>query len=116
MAWTVLEHPDFVREREDLNDEVSDKLDEVMLALEEVGPNLGRPLVDTLNGSKHKKMKEIRFNASGVWRFAFAFDEDRQAVVLCGGNKEGKAQRKFYKKLIATADERFDEWLEAEKE
>lgn len=116
MPWTVLEHPNFSEEREGLDDEVSDKLDEVLLALGDIGPNLGRPLVDTLNGSKHKNMKEIRFNAKGVWRFAFAFDEDRQAVVLCGGNKEGRAQGKFYKKLIATADERFDEWLEAEKE
>lgn len=116
MPWTVLEHPDFLKEREGLDEAVSDKLDEVMLVLAEIGPQLGRPLVDTLKGSKHKNMKEIRIAVKGAWRFAFAFDEDRQAVVLCGWNKEGKSERKFYKELIATADGRFDEWLEAEEE
>lgn len=53
-------------------------------------------------------------NEQGVWRFAFAFDEERNAVVLVGGNKQGKNQKRFYKSLIATADERFSEWLEAE--
>lgn len=114
MTWTVLEHPDFVTERGELDDEVSDKLDEVIIALEEAGPQLGRPLVDTLNGSMHKNMKEIRIAVKGVWRFAFAFDHDRQAVILCGGNKAGTSKSKFYKNLINTADARFAEWLEAE--
>ena len=50
----------------------------------------------------------------GVWRFAFAFDEERNAVVLVGGNKQGKNQKRFYNGLIATADQRLDEWLDAE--
>jgi hypothetical protein len=30
-------------------------------------------------------MKELRFDAAdGVWRFAFAFDPTRKAIVLCG--------------------------------
>jgi hypothetical protein len=116
MKWTVLEHPDFVEERDELDEEVSDKLDEIIVALERVGPRLGRPLVDTLNGSKHRNMKEIRVAAGGAWRFAFAFDHDRQAVILCGGNKEGRSKKKFYRALINTADKRFDDWLEAEEE
>ena len=114
MTWAVLDHPDFVEERETLPAEVCDKLDAVILLLEQYGPQLGRPHVDTLVGSGHANMKEIRVNEQGVWRFAFAFDEERNAVVLVGGNKQGKIQKRFYKSLIATADERFDEWLEAE--
>ena len=114
MTWAVLDHPDFVEERETLPAEVCDKLDAVILLLEQYGPQLGRPHVDTLVGSGHANMKEIRVNEQGVWRFAFAFDEERNAVVLVGGNKQGKNQKRFYKSLIATADERFDEWLEAE--
>lgn len=114
MTWAVLDHPDFVEERETLPAEVCDKLDAVILLLEQYGPQLGRPRVDTLVGSGHANMKEIRVNEQGVWRFAFAFDEERNAVVLVGGNKQGKNQKRFYKSLIATADERFDEWLEAE--
>jgi hypothetical protein len=51
-------------------------------------------------------MKEIRFNCDGVWRFAFAFDPERAAIILCGGDKENENQKKFYKRLIATADAR----------
>ena len=73
-----------------------------------VGPSLGRPRVDTLNGSAHTNMKEIRFNgADGVWRFAFAFDPKRKAIIFCGGDKSGVSEKFFYKQLIAKADRRF---------
>jgi hypothetical protein len=115
MAWSVVEHPAFAAEREGLPDEVADKLAEVVLSIERLGPQLGRPHVDTLNGSRHRNMKEIRFSVAGAWRFVFAFDTRREAVVLVGGNKEGVSSRRFYKNLMRTADERFDEWLEAEE-
>lgn len=51
----------------------------------------------------------------GRGAFAFAFDPDRSAIILCGGNKEGQSGRKFYNTLIALADERFTDWLEAEE-
>lgn len=80
--------------------------------LGEFGPNLGRPTVDGLKGSKHANMKELRFGwETGVWRIAFAFDPQRQAILLVGGDKGGADQRRFYKRLIAVADERFDEHL-----
>jgi hypothetical protein len=112
MTWTVLEHPDFRRERNRLPEDVSDKLDELILVLEQIGPRLGRPYVDTLKGSRHANMKEVRIAVKGAWRFAFAFDQARRAVILCGGNKEGMSKPKFYRSLIAIADRRFDEWLE----
>ena len=116
MTWTVLEHPTFADEREVLPPAVSDKLDAIILLLEQVGPDLGRPAVDRLNASAHKNMKELRFKLDGVWRFAFAFDPERNAVVLVGGNKEGQNQRRFYKQLIAMADDRFDDWLAADED
>jgi hypothetical protein len=42
-----------------------------------------------------------------VWRIAYAFDPARRAILLCGGNKEGKNQKAFYVDLIATADKRY---------
>jgi len=114
MTWTVLEHPTFVEEREALPQAVSDKLDAMILLIEQFGPDLGRPAVDRLNASAHANMKELRFKLNGLWRFAFAFDPERNAVVLVGGDKEGENQKRFYKKLIATADDRFDEWLSAD--
>ena len=65
--------------------------------------------MDTLKGSKHANMKELRFSWRGeVWRVAFAFDPQRQAVLLVGGDKGGASQRRFYRRLIAVADERYD--------
>lgn len=81
--------------------------------LEACGPSLGRPYVDTLKGSKHPNMKEIRFTVSnGVWRAAFAFDPDRKAIVLVAGDKAGANEGRFYRALIAKADRRFDRHLE----
>lgn len=80
--------------------------------LQEFGPHLGRPTVDTLKGSKHANMKQLRFDCEGgIWRVAFAFDTERAAILLVGGNKGGADQRRFYKKLIASADARFDRHL-----
>lgn len=77
--------------------------------LQEFGPHMGRPTVDTLKGSKHQNMKEVRFDCEGaVWRVAFAFDIERAAVQLVGGDNGGADQRRFYRKLIASADARFD--------
>ena len=80
--------------------------------LAEFGPQLGRPTVDTLKGSRYANMKELRFAWSGeVWRVAFAFDPLRQAVLLVGGDKGGVDQRRFYRRLIAVADGRYDDHL-----
>lgn len=97
---------------EDLQDEV---LAHASL-LAQVGPNLGRPTVDTLKASRHSNMKELRFDWNGeVWRVAFAFDPNRQAILLIGGDKGGTDQRRFYKRLIAVADDRYDAHLAAMK-
>ena len=72
-----------------------------------------RPRCDTLEGSRFASMKELRFDAAdGVWRVAFAFDPDRQAVLLVGGDKSGVSSKRFYKTLIRKADDRFSDWLE----
>ena len=72
-----------------------------------------RPRCDTLKGSRFASMKELRFDAAdGVWRVAFAFDPDRQAVLLVGGDKSGVSSKRFYKTLIRKADDRFSDWLE----
>lgn len=83
-----------------------------MMMLQQFGPNLGRPHVDTLHGSWYSNMKELRFNDdNGIWRVAFAFDPDRKAVLLVAGNKGGKSTKLFYKNLIRKSDERFSNWL-----
>jgi DNA-binding XRE family transcriptional regulator len=80
------------------------KVREVVLTMRQdpnhAGPQMGRPRVDTLTGSRHANMKELRFDAAaGVWRFAFAFDTARKAIILCGGDKSGGSQRRFYRQF-----------------
>ena len=80
------------------------------MLLAQFGPQLGRPRVDTLNGSRHANMKELRFDATdGAWRVAFAFDPARRAVLLVAGDESGGGTKRFYRQLIRVADARFDE-------
>lgn len=117
MHWDVELHDDFVPEFNVLEEAVQDELLAHISVLETFGPQLGRPRVDTLKGSRHANMKELRFDASdGVWRFAFAFDPKRRAIVLCGGDKSGGSEKRFYRQLIAKANERFDAHLSAIKQ
>ena len=80
MKWEVSFHADFEPEFNVLDEAVQDELLAHAKLLEQFGPQLGRPWVDTLKGSRHANMKELRFDANdGVWRVAFAFDPKRQA-------------------------------------
>jgi hypothetical protein len=111
-AWTILFYEDFEKEFDQLPEAVQDALYKALIPLEAIGPSLGRPLADTLNGSKHANMKELRFKADdGVWRIAFAFDTKRNGILLVAGDKSGTSERRFYKELIAKADNRFDNHL-----
>jgi hypothetical protein len=108
VTWKVSFHENFEAEFDALDEAVQDEMLAHAKLLEEFGPQLGRPRVDTLNGSRHANMKELRFEAdNGVWRVAFAFDPKRQAVLLVAGDKSGGSEKKFYRQLIAKADERF---------
>lgn len=112
----INQHPDFLDEFREFEDDVKVELFAKLKLLEEFGPSLGRPHVDTLEGSKHANMKELRFSADdGVWRVAFAFDPTRQAILLVGGDKSGVSQKRFYKSLISKADQRFDQHLQTVK-
>jgi len=116
MPWTVLFHEAFDLEFRELKEGLQDELLAHAKLLQEFGPQLGRPTVDTLKGSKHANMKELRFEwQREVWRVAFAFDPRRQAILLAAGDKGGTDQRRFYQRLISTADRRLDEYVAALK-
>ena len=112
MAWTVLLQDAFDSEFAALPAAVQTALIARTRLLEQFGPMLGRPHVDTLAASKHSNMKELRFDtANGVWHAAFAFDTARQAIILVAADKTGVGQGRFYSSLIALADQRFDDHL-----
>src|SRR5246127_5234117 len=112
MIWEIDFHPEFDPEYEELAEAVQDELLAHLRLLEQFGPQLGRPRVDTLKGSRHANMKELRFSAAdGEWRVAFAFDTKRKAILLVAGDKSGVGEKRFYRELIHKADDRFDAHL-----
>ena len=82
-----------------------------MELLEEMGPLLPFPHSSGVEGSRHSHMRELRIQSHGdPLRVFYAFDPNRRAVLLIGGNKTGKDKR-FYKTMIPQADALYDEHL-----
>jgi hypothetical protein len=112
VSWQVLFHAEFELEFDEPDLEVQDELLARATLLKEFGPQLKRPTADTLHGSKHNNIKELRFKAAGgVWRTAFAFDPEQKAILLVAGDKSGGSEKRFYRQLIKVADARFDRHL-----
>jgi hypothetical protein len=79
--------------------------------LTEYGPHLPRPHVDTLRKSKLSNLKELRAQTENhVLRVAFIFDEERKAVLLIGGDKKGKNEKRFYQNLITQAEKIYQQY------
>ncbi|MCS5496423.1 type II toxin-antitoxin system RelE/ParE family toxin [Cnuibacter physcomitrellae] len=95
-----------------LDDDTYDQVIAAIELLQEHGPQLGRPLVDTVKGSSYKNMKELRPGSSGKseLRVLFAFDPQRQAIVLVAGDKAGN-WKTWYRENMPIADARFTEHL-----
>jgi hypothetical protein len=112
VSWVVEISGEFEPEFDELPEDVQTEILALSRLLQQFGPRLGRPRVDTLNDSRHAKMEELRFSAAdGEWRVAFAFDTKRKAVLLVAGDKSGGSEKRFYRGLIHKADERFDAHL-----
>ena len=118
MEWVVEYDAAFVAEldaiaRDTGSTAVLEEVAALALLLRRFGPHLKRPHCDTLSGSKHANMKELRFTLpDGEWRVAFAFDPRRSAILLVGGSKSGTPEKRFYRELIRVADKRFDAHLQ----
>jgi hypothetical protein len=109
VAWVVEIGDEFGPEFDALHWTVREEILALARLLQTFGPQLKRPHVDTLNGSRHANMKELRFDvADGEWRVAFAFDPKRSAILLVAGDKSGGSEKRFYRQLIRKADDRFD--------
>ena len=114
--WEVEVVAEFRPEFSRLARSVQEKILALSGLLNQFGPHLGRPHVDTLYGSRHPNMKELRFRAARQsWRVAFAFDPRRDAILLVAGTKSSRSGR-FYESLIQKADARFDAHLARTKD
>jgi hypothetical protein len=120
MSWEILLHEEVDKWLIGLAKADPETADEVAAAIDKLaedGPTLGRPLADRIKGSRHHHMKELRPRTSGASeiRMLFAFDPERQALILVAGDKQG-AWDKWYTINIPIADQRFDEHLANKKE
>src|SRR4051794_3669834 len=110
MEWDVQLDEAFAAWFAGLPEALQDEILACVLLLRERGPQLGRPYVDTLEGSEYTNMKELRVQFRGdPWRILFAFDPQRAAILLVGGNKRG--DKRWYKKHLPIAEERFKQHL-----
>jgi len=107
VSWDVETTPGFDSWFESLPQVQQNRIVAVVGLLREQGPALPRPLVDSIKGSRHKNMKELR---RGSIRVLFAFDPDRMALLLVGGDKRNNWDR-WYREAIPAADDLFDEHL-----
>lgn len=115
MAWQVILCDEFEPEFDALPSLLQDELLAHLKMLEAKGPLLGRLLVDTLKGCTLTNLKELRFSWNNQpFRYLFAFDPKRSAIVLVGGSKAG--DKRFYEKMIPVAEQRFARHLKREGE
>ncbi len=109
--WLVEATDEFLAWTKSLDEAELGSLLRSIRLLENHGPSLGRPHADTLRGSRHSHMKELRTQHAGrPLRSLFAFDPRRAAILLIGGDKTGDGR--FYHSIIAEADELYDTYLD----
>src|ERR1700690_20139 len=114
MAWVVEFTSEFESWWNSLSEDEQIDVDAKVRLLEVFGPALGRPHVDTVRGSRHPNMKELRIQHAGrPFRTLFAFDPRRAAILLIGGDKTGNPG--WYDECIPIADKLFDEHLRSIK-
>ena len=105
--WTVITTDLFNEWLEQQDESTQEKVLAALVVLQQQGPSLGRPLVETVYNSKFANMKELRVQHRGKpLRAFFAFDPLRQAIVLCIADKGGK--KRFYKEMLDIADEQYE--------
>jgi hypothetical protein len=109
VSWEVEYTDQFEEWWDALTPEEQSRTQAAVEVLQERGPGLGRPWVDTLEGSRHPNMKELR-PRGGHLRILFAFDPRRAAILLLGGDKS-RQWSSWYERAIPQADKLYDEHL-----
>lgn len=110
MAWEVEVSDEFRDWYEALDEQEQASVTFSVDLLRIDGPALGRPHVDTVKGSRHANMKELRVQHQGKpWRVLFAFDPRRMAYLILAGDKKGDPR--WYQVNVPKADAIYDRHL-----
>ena len=109
--WEVEYTDEFENWWTDLTPDQHEALDDRVMLLAEHGPDLKRPVVGEITGSRHGNMKELRVSKGGALRVLFAFDPRRHAILLLGGDKSGQWDE-WYRSAIPQADDLYDMHLQ----
>lgn len=117
MSWTV--NIDLIKDWLDEQDlDIAIDIGSAIDKLREEGPNLGRPMVDVIHGSRLHNLKELRpYTRAGTEvRILFIFDPLRSAVFLVAGDKSaGKSVTRkwngWYRRAIPQAEKVYRQYL-----
>jgi len=90
-----------------LDDATHTRVVQAVDTLADIGPGLGRPLVDTIHESSIANLKELR---PGTVRILFAFDRWRASILLVAGDKSGRWTQ-WYREAIPLAEQRYERYL-----
>lgn len=113
--WEVEVTDEFVEWWQNLSADQQESVTDRVDLLADRGPDLGRPVVDRIQTSRHHNMKELRAAKEGALRVLFMFDPRRQVILLLGGDKSG-AWNDWYEWAVPLADDLYDDYLEEPKD
>jgi hypothetical protein len=110
MAWDIEVTAEFKDWWNDLSVGEQESVTGVVGSLEERGPTLPSPISTGIKTSKHGHMRELRIQHGGrPYRILYAFDPNRTAILLLGGEKGG--DDRWYVVNVPKADKLYDDHL-----
>lgn len=113
MVWEVVFTDEFEQWWITLSGEEQDKIDTSVGLLEKLGPNVPFPHSSGVE-SRHGHMRELRVQVQGrPFRILYAFDPQRAAILLIGGDKTG--DNRWYEVYVPKAETLYDQHLAALK-
>ena len=111
MAWDVEYTDEFGDWWDNIDGSEQEDIEACVRLLEERGPQLPFPYSSGIEGSRHNHMRELRVQSRGhPIRVFYAFNPERTAILLIGGDKTG--DDRFYEKMIPIADDLYDVHLQ----
>jgi hypothetical protein len=110
-AVTVYATDEFAEWYDGLKERHRERVAACVDLLEQMGINLGFPYSSAIEGSD-LALRELRIQSHGhAIRVFYAFDPQRDAIVLIGGDKTGASSDRFYREYVPKAERILREYL-----